>query len=554
MPAATNALKYQQGYIQSNTERYAKFRDEAYKELMDEYGNDLAARKLLQDREKELLQAIAKEKELGLKGGKSGEYVELLTLKGKLSADLANQGEDASKRRIQIQQGKKGEFNVPTATANKISDFNTYLQSNAHLLTTPQATEAAILKGIDEVAQTWTAGQRSALGAGQQLYNVIASSSVFNNLSPAQRAAVVSRVADRAGLATLNVADISGPDLLGAPLDQLILMETEDELKSYGAAFTRDTQQTLNQVNALIDAYQKKAAEEGKKPEDVKVDPNADELVKVRAKLAEAKAEKPTEAQVRALAREKFQPEASDFLRQQFERDRYANDADQSKLIHYDAIQTAKKMKLKEDSDAYKKAKMLIDAENKTASPSDIRNAALRAAVDYAGGDIKKRDQFLENYHAIKMQAEQAKYAPQRPVEPVRADIVGAEPSPSGRLSGTPGPRGIVPTNEQGYAVDESGNVREPRLYVPPLLRERASPGFLLDRISGGINRLAMSEDVQSPTILGQEYGDKISPEEQAQIIEAEKLKQRQNLARRIVGIGNTFEPGTIEDLFKQDL
>lgn len=546
MPAATNALKYQQGYIQSNTERYAKFRDEAYKELMDEYLSQTDHRKLLQAREAELLDAIAKEKELGLKGGKSGEYLELLTLKGKLSADLAGQGEDAARRRIQIQQGKQGEFNVPTATANKISDFNTYLQSNAHLLTTPQATEAAILKGIDEVAQTWTAGQRSALGAGQQLYNVIASSSVFNNLSPAQRAAVVSRVADRAGLATLNVEGISGADLLSAPLDRLVQIETDAQIKRDAAAFTSNTQKTLDLVNAQIDAYLKKAAEEGKKPEDVKVeDPNEVLLKQVRQELAKPGIEKPTEAQVRALAREKFQPEASDFLRQQFERDRYANDADQSKLIHYDAIQTAKKMKIKEDSDAYKKAKMLIDAENKTASPSDIRNAALRAAVDYAGGDIKKRDLFLENYHAIKMKDEQAKYAPQKPVEPPLTDAQLAEKQAYFKdLQARLEARGLAAPakpGEQVFPPGDAGNIYPARNGLP------------LDRLRGAIGSMAAAKDYGIPTFIGQEYGD-LSDAERASIAAAEEAKKKQNLARRIVGIGNTFEPGTIEDLFKQDL
>lgn len=528
MPAATNALKYQQGYIQSNTERYVKFRDEAYKELMDQYGNDLALRKMLADREKELLDAIAKEKALGAKGGKGGDYLDLITLRGKLSADLANQGQDAAKRRIDIEQGKKGEFNVSTSVANKISDVNKFLATSGALLTTPADSEAAIMKQIDDVAQAWTPGDRSALGAGQQLYNVILTSSVFNNLSPVQKAAVRQRITDRAGLATLDVAGISGAGLLTSPLDQLVLMETEDELKAYGAAYTRDTQKTLDMVDAQIADYQKKAAEEGKKPEEVAA-PTADEteLANIRAQLAKELPGKPTEAQVRALAREKFEPEASDFLRKQFQRDRYAGDADQSKLIHYDAIQAAKNMKLKEDSDVYKKAKLLVDTENKAASPSEIRNAALKIAVDYSGGDIKKRDQFLENYHAIKMQEQQAKYAPQKLVEPPRSEAVL---------------RNVPFSDVTAPAESFQPVVREP--YLTPVERIKALAAGPTQDLS--LEQFGLTtEDFK--------YGEKPTPEQMDAMKAASKKARQQNLARRIVGIGNTFEPGTIEDLFRRD-
>ena len=95
------------------------------------------------------------------------------------------------------------------------------------------------------------------------------------------------------------------------------------------------------------------------------------------------------------------------------------------------------------------------------------------------------------------------------------------------------------------------GNVRQPLLYVPPALRERGSPGFLLDRISGGINQLAMAEDVQAPQIPGAEYGE-LSAAERAAIIDAEKEKKRQNLARRIVGMGTTDMD--MNSLFKLDI
>jgi len=495
MPPTTNALKYQQGYIQSNTERYVKFRDEAYKELMDRYGDELAYRKLLADREKELLKSIADEKAAGAKAaGKGMSELDYIAQRQRISADRSASLEDSAKRRIGIEQGKKGELNVPTSVSNKISDANKFLLTSGAILRTPAEAEAGINGQIDAVAQSWTPGDRSAVSAAQQLFNVVINSPVHNQLSPAQKAAVVSRISDRAGLATLDVGGFSGSELLTLPLDQLISKEVEDELnKQLG------------------------------KP--------------------------PTEAEVRALAREKFQPEASPFLKKQFEREVYSTDADQSKIIHYDAIQSAKKMKLNENSKAYAAARLLVDSENKKMTPAQLRDATLKAAVDFSGGDISKRDELLQNYHALKMKQQREKYEPAELVKPARPLL--PEPSPSGRLSETPGPRGIVPTNEEGYAVDSMGNVRQPLLYVPPALRERGSPGFLFDRISGGINQLATAEDVQTPQIPGAEYGE-LSAADRAAIINAEKEKKRQNLARRIVGMGTTDMD--MNSLFKLDI
>lgn len=549
--AQTNALKYQQGYIQSNTERYVKFRDEAYKELMDKYNDEVAYRKLLADREKALVQAIVDAKEAGAKAaGKGMSEVEYFTRRGALAADLASQEQNAASRRIDIEQGKKGAFNVPTAVSNRISDANKFLLTSGALLRTPADAETGINAQIDAVAQSWTSGDRSALGAAQQLLNVVMNSPVYNQLSPAQKVAVVGRISDRAGLSTLNVAGISGADLLTSTLDQLVEKEVEDELRSYGAAYTANTRETLKQLDAAWAKQQAAAAEAGKKPEEV-VPPSAEEneLKAIRDQLNKDLSRPPTEAEVRALAREKFEPEASPFLKKQFEREVYSTDADQSKIIHYDAIQSAKKMKLNENSKAYATAKLLVETENTKMTPAQLREATLKAAVDFSGGDISKRDELLQNYHALKMKQQREKYEPQELVKPARPLL--PEPSQSDRLSGTPGPRGIVPTNEEGYALDSMGNVRQPLLYVPPTLRERGSPGFLLDRISGGINQLAMAEDVKTPEIAGAEYGE-LSAAERAKIIEAEKEKKRQNLARRIVGMGTTDMD--MNSLFKLDV
>ena len=82
-------------------------------------------------------------------------------------------------------------------------------------------------------------------------------------------------------------------------------------------------------------------------------------------------------------------------------------------------------------------------------------------------------------------------------------------------------------------------------------MRERPSPGFLLNRISGGINQLATAEDVQTPQFPEAEYGE-LSAEQRAAIINAEKEKKRQNLARRIVGMGTTDMD--MNSLFKLDV
>jgi hypothetical protein len=553
MPPTTNALKYQQGYIQSNTERYVKFRDEAYKELMDRYGDELAYRKLLADREKELLKSIADEKAAGAKAaGKGMSELDYIAQRQRISADRSASLEDSAKRRIGIEQGKKGEFNIPTSVSNKISDANKFLSTSGTLLKTPADAEAGINAQIDAVAQSWTPGDRSALGAGQQLLNVVINSPVYNQLSPAQKAAVVSRISDRAGLSTLNVAGISGSDLLTSPLDQLVTMEVEDELKSYGAAYTSDFDKNLKLLDESWAKQKAAAAEAGKKPEEVSL-PSADEieLKTIRDQLNRELGKPPTEAQVRALAREKFEPEASPFLKKQFEREVYSTDADQSKIIHYDAIQSAKKMKLNENSKAYAAARSLVESENKQMTPAQLRDATLKAAVDFSGGDISKRDELLQNYHALKMKQQREKYEPAEPVKPPRPDPFASEPSPGGRLSETPGPRGFIPTNEEGYAVDSEGNVRQPLRKVPPMLRERPSPGFLLNRISGGINQLAGAEDVQTPQFPEAEYGE-LSAEQRAAIINAEKEKKRQNLARRIVGMGTTDMD--MNSLFKLDI
>jgi hypothetical protein len=530
MPAATNALKYQQGYVQSNTERYIKFRDEAYKELMETYGNELAYRKVLADREKALLDSIADAKKAGSNvKGKGMSELDYLTLRGKFEAEKAGSLEDSAKRRIGIEQGKKNEFNVPTSVANKISDASKFLATSGALLKTAAEAETAINAQIDSVAQAWTPGDRSALGAGQQLLNVLTTSPVYNQLTPVQKAAVVGRITDRAGLKTLDVAGISGAALLTSPLDQLLKMEVEDELKSYGAAYIGGIQNTIDMLDKSWKAQQEKAAAEGKAVDEVAV-PTADEteLEKIRKQLAAELPEKPTEAQVRALAREKFQPEASDFLRKQFERDAYASDADQSKLIHYDAIQAAKKMKLKEDSDAYKRAKMLVDTENKQMSPSQLRDATLRIAVDYSGGDLDKRDQFLQNYHAIKMQAQQQKYAPQEPLtappseSPMRRAVYGA------------------PISDVTQAADKFQPVeREP--YLSPVERLKALA-------AGPTQDLSLGQFGLSPEDF--QYGEgSLTPEQMAAMKEASRTARKQNVARKIVGVGNRME-----DLFKMDL
>jgi hypothetical protein len=101
---ASNGLQYFTTYLQSHEERYAKFRDEAYQELVLQKQMEDEYRKALREREKVLQDAINKAR----KGGAEG--IDKLELhkrrKSKCQAIIASQNE-ARDSRLKIRENFK---------------------------------------------------------------------------------------------------------------------------------------------------------------------------------------------------------------------------------------------------------------------------------------------------------------------------------------------------------------------------------------------------------------------------------------------------------------
>ena len=410
---ATNASKYYEAYVASHTDRFQKFRDEAYAELMLRYKDDIAYRKILQDREEALLRTI---KDLGkAKTGDPKLDLGIIRLQLAANAQMQSGLEDGRAARLRI-LSEKGGLQVPKTSNDKIIELNQALATSGALTGDPATVNQIVNSGIEGITSSVAAGGRPAAATGQKAWEAITSSPAFAKLSPEQRQAAKDKIVAELGLDSINLGGASGATLLDVAQDVLVDRETDlllqKEGKAYGYAAAKSIYDKLDAAQRAIEqgdqTAAQKAIDDALKGAVGTIQP---ELEKVQKELSKAPPEKFTETEVRQLARQKYAPEAAVFERKQFERDLLAGDPD--KLLHYDAIQAVKEGKIKLDDKAVVAAQMFINTYVPLGTSKAQRRAdAIKKALEFAGDDKNKRDQFLVAFHKIQMEGEEARTAP----------------------------------------------------------------------------------------------------------------------------------------------
>jgi hypothetical protein len=440
---ATNATKYYNAYVASHTDRFQKFRDEAYNELMLTFKDDIAYKKILQDREEALLRSIR-----DLSKSKTGDPtldLGIIRLQLAANAQIQNGLEDGRDARLRILK-EKGGLQVPKTSNDKIIELNQALATSGALTSDPAVVNQIVNSGIEAITSSVAAGGRPAAATGQKAWEALSSSIAFDKLSRDQQLAAKDKLVAELGLDAVNLGGASGATLLDVAQDVLVERETqlllEKEGKAYGVSAAKSI---FDKLDAAQEALNKGDKDGARSAIDEALKGAADtitpELKKVQEKLAEVRPELPSEAAVRLRAREKYAPEAAVFERKQFERDLIANDPE--KLLHYDAIQAVKEGRIPLDDKAVTAAQMFINTYVPlNTSKAQRRKDAISKAVEFAGGDLKKRDQFLTAFHKIQMEGEDARTAPSeilpeppRLVEPERLGDADKLPS-RGELTG----------------------------------------------------------------------------------------------------------------------
>jgi hypothetical protein len=410
---ATNASKYYEAYVASHTDRFQKFRDEAYNELMLTFKDDIAYKKILQDREEALLRSIR-----DLSKAKTGDpTLDLGIIRLQLAANAQIQKglEDGRDARLRILK-EKGGLQVPKTSNDKIIELNQALSTSGALTGDPTVVNQIVNSGIEAITSSVAAGGRPAAATGQKAWEALSTSPAFGKLSRDQQLAAKDKLVAELGLDAVNLGGASGATLLDVAQDVLVERETDlllqKEGKAYGVGAAKSIFDKLDAAQAALDkgdkAGARSAIDEALKGAVGTIEP---ELKKVQEKLAEVRPELPSEAAVRLRAREKYAPEAAVFERKQFERDLIAGDPE--KLLHYDAIQAVKEGKIPLDDKAVTAAQMFINTYVPlNTSKAQRRKDAIDKALEFAGGDLKKRDQFLTAFHKIQMEGEEARTAP----------------------------------------------------------------------------------------------------------------------------------------------
>ena len=410
---ATNATKYYEAYIASHTDRFQKFRDEAYNELMLTFKDDIAYKKILQDREEALLRSIR-----DLSKSKTGDPtldLGIIRLQLAANAQIQNGLEDGRDARLRILK-EKGGLQVPKTSNDKIIELNQALATSGALTSDLAVVNQIVNSGIEAITSSVAAGGRPAAATGQKAWEALSSSIAFDKLSRDQQLAAKDKLVAELGLDSVNLGGASGATLLDVAQDVLVERETqmllEKEGKAYGVSAAKSIFDKLDAAQEALNKGDKDGArsaiDEALKGAVGTIEP---ELKKVQEKLAEVRPELPSEAAVRLRAREKYAPEAAVFERKQFERDLIANDPE--KLLHYDAIQAVKEGRIPLDDKAVTAAQMFINTYVPlSTSKAQRRKDAISKAVEFAGGDLKKRDQFLTAFHKIQMEGEEARTAP----------------------------------------------------------------------------------------------------------------------------------------------
>jgi hypothetical protein len=420
---ASNGLQYFTTYLQSHEERYAKFRDEAYQELVLQKQMEDEYRKALREREKVLQDAINKAR----KGEEEGiNKLELIKEERALNqAIIASQNEGRDSR-LKIREGLQDQLTVPQAAQTKLADAANTLATSGGLIVDPAGVKSLIEGQVNDVAASIKGGTRSAASTAQQLWKQLQTDKSWARLSAADIDALEQSITAKFGLDTVNIGGVSGDALLDTPQDVLLQKEEDALLAQEGGAYGVSA---LRRLLAELEALKKEgsqAAIDAKQAEiDAALGPEKAELDKIRRELSKEPVPfQPAEADVRKRAAEKYGFEAPAFMKQQFARDVLGTD--KNKLLHYDAIQAAKSSPISKESDTYKQALMLSQNRKMLGeTKAQQRQNIIDMAVKFAGDDIDLRDEFLIAYHQILMNEDRAKYEPSEVLpEPERmADI-----------------------------------------------------------------------------------------------------------------------------------
>jgi hypothetical protein len=420
---ASNGLQYFTTYLQSHEERYAKFRDEAYQELVLQKQMDDEYRKALREREKVLQDAINKAR----KGEEEGiNKLELIKEERALNqAIIASQNEGRDSR-LKIREGLQDQLIVPQAAQTKLADAANTLATSGGLIVDPAGVKSLIEGQVNDVAASVKGGTRSAASTAQQLWKQLQTDKSWARLSAADIDALEQSITAQFGLDTVNIGGVSGDALLDTPQDVLLQKEEDALLAQEGGAYGVSA---LRRLLAELEALKKEgsqAAIDAKQAEiDAALGPEKAQLDKIREELSKPPVPfQPAEADVRKRAAEKYGFEAPAFMKQQFARDVLGTD--KNKLLHYDAIQAAKSSPISKESDTYKQALMLSQNRKMLGeTKAQQRQNIIDMAVKFAKDDTALRDEFLIAYHQILMNEDRAKYEPSEVLpEPERmADI-----------------------------------------------------------------------------------------------------------------------------------
>lgn len=460
---ASNGLQYFTTYLQSHEDRYAKFRQEAYDELVLQNKMDAEYRKELREREKVLQDALD-----ALRKGKGGpgdlEILKEMRAVNQAKSDSLDKGRKA---RLDIRQSLQGDLEVPQAAQTKLAESANTLATSGSLIGDAAGVKALIEGQITDISSSVKGGTRNAASTAQQLWKQLKTDKNWSRLSPADRDSLEQTITAQFGLDTVNIGGISGDALLDTPQDVLLQKEEELLLKKEGGAYGVKTYDQLQtELQKLLDSGASEEEIKAKQAELAEaVAPLQTELAGIREKLrAEPEIGFPSEAAVRQRAAEKYGFEAPKFMKEQFARDVLGDDKD--KLLHYDAIQAAKTSPIDKESEVYKQA--LILSQNKQLlgeSKSEQRRKIIEKAAEFAGDSTDRRDQLLIAYHQIQMDEQRAKYEPSK-LLPEPKPLMDVDMTPT--KDTLPEMYGIK-TDEEGYRTTKGGE----RMYVPPAFRER---------------------------------------------------------------------------------
>jgi hypothetical protein len=147
---ASNGLQYFTTYLQSHEERYAKFRQEAYDELVLQNKMDAEYRKELREREKALQDAID-----ALRKGKGGpgdlEILKEMRAVNQAKSDSLDKGRKA---RLDIRQSLQGELEVPQAAQTKLAESSNTLATSGSLIGDAAGVKALIEGQISDISSS----------------------------------------------------------------------------------------------------------------------------------------------------------------------------------------------------------------------------------------------------------------------------------------------------------------------------------------------------------------------------------------------------------------